>query len=132
MKPFRHVGTPESYAEFVARHAWLRHLDHRAPDAKLIADVDGPFVQSLRGKVLAEYSVWQLRARKLCLPERIMFRRIDIHRLVPPAMNGEVSLLITIEIEPPKHEAADHRLFVDPGRHSSSMPPHRARTSDLH
>ena len=47
MKTFRHVRTPESYAEFVARHARLRHLDHRSADAELIADVDGPFVQPL-------------------------------------------------------------------------------------
>src|SRR5438132_3149992 len=132
MEPFRHVRTSESYTKFVARHARLRHLDHRFPDAELIADVDRLFVQPLRSKVLAEHSVRQQQVGKFCLPERIIFRGIDIHRLIPPAVDGQVRLLITVEIELIQHDAAGHRLFIDTGGHRLSVPLHRARTSDLY
>ena len=132
MEPFWYVRAPESYGEFVARHARLRDLDHRSANAELIADVDGPFVQPLCGKVFAEHPVRQRPVGTFCLPDRIMLRGIDIHRFVAPAVNGEVGLLVAVEIEPMQHDAAGHRLFIDTGGHRLSVPLHRAWTADLH
>src|SRR5215831_4092784 len=122
VKPFRHVRTPKSYAEFVTRHARLRYFDHRVSNAELIADVNRRFVQLYRRKVLTEHSVGQLHVGKLCLPEGIMFGGIDIHRFVRPPVHSQVGLLVTVEIEPTQHDAACYWLFVYTSGHGLPVP----------
>jgi hypothetical protein len=53
---------------------------------------------------------------------------IDVDRLVRPAVNAQIGLLVAFEIVRSQHEAARHRLFVDAGADDLSPPVHRTRT----
>src|SRR5262245_32073409 len=58
------------------------------------------------------------------MPIGVVFCRIDVDRLVRPAMHRQVGLAIAVEIESPQRDATGHRLFEDAGRNSLALPLH--------
>ena len=132
MEPLHRIGLAESDAEFETRHARLGHHDQGAADPELIADAHRPFVHPLDGEVLAEPSRVKRQVGIFFPPERVMLRRIDVHRFFSPAVYRQVRLFVAFEIEELQRETALNRLFVDPGRDNFAMPSDSAGTSDLH
>jgi hypothetical protein len=53
-----------------------------------------------------------------------MLGRIGVHRLVRPAVNGEIGLPVSVQVQRAHHHAAFHRLLVDPGRDPLAFPDH--------
>src|SRR5215475_14805525 len=96
-KFFDDVVALEFRSELEARQPRLGDLQDDAADLELIAGIDVFFGDSGGGEVLSQRTPLQLPAEFL-LPEGVMFRRIQIHRLVRSAMDSEVGLSVSIKV----------------------------------
>src|SRR5881409_3589766 len=58
------------------------------------------------------------------MPVGIVLGRIQVDGLACPAMDGQISLSVAIEVKRSQFNAADNRLFEDSGRDDAALPDH--------
>src|SRR5215471_3175189 len=96
-KCFDDVVALEFRGELEARQPRLGDFEDDAADLQLIAGTDDLFGDSSSGEVLSQRTPFQPLTEFL-LPEGVIFRRIQVHRLVLAAMDGEVGLSVAIQV----------------------------------
>jgi hypothetical protein len=64
-------------------------------------------------------------------PGRVMLRRVAVDGLVWPAVDPQVRLLISIDVEAAHHHGSHHCLLVDRALHRPSVNPESCRTANL-
>lgn len=94
------IGPTETDTELETRHPWLRHDELCGSGAKPVTNMDLVFQQAFRGEVLPECAPWKIRARQFSAPKRVVLRRIGINRFIGSTVNGEIGLLVTLNIQP--------------------------------
>src|SRR2546425_9265762 len=67
--------------------------------AEAITNVYVAFQQAFSGEVLAEHAPREFCAGQFCAPKRVVLRRVGIHRLVTPAVDGKVGLPIAFYVQ---------------------------------
>src|SRR6185369_5811807 len=95
-----------------------------------IADADVVLEEPLGREVLSEGTPRQVDAGQLGAPEGIVLRRIRVHGLVGPAVDGEIGLLVAVDVEESDVDAARHRRLEDRGADRLSAPDDVARSAD--
>src|SRR4051794_7233463 len=84
----------------VAGDTWLRDLEDGAADAKAVADAHAVVTQPLNGEVLAELPVDEVVACELAFPVAVRLDLVDEHRALLAAVASEVTLTVTLDVEP--------------------------------
>src|SRR5437867_2893978 len=94
-----HIRPAKANAELKTRHPRLSDDEFGRTRAEAITNVYVAFQQSFSGEVLTEHAPREFCARQLCAPKRVVLRRVGIHRLVTPAVDGKVGLPIAFHIQ---------------------------------
>src|SRR4029079_16741804 len=71
--------------------------------------LDEPFNR----QVFAKRSPSEFRARELLAPPRIMLGRIGVDRLIDATMDGQVRLLVAVEVQRANTDTFRHRILED-------------------
>jgi hypothetical protein len=71
--------------------------------------MDLVFQQAFRGEVLPECAPWKIHARQFSAPKRVVLRRIGINRFIGSTVNGEIGLLVTLNIQPSDPNSTRYR-----------------------
>jgi hypothetical protein len=108
-----HILAVKFQIQFEARKARLRDDHLRRADREAVSDTDSLFQQARRREVFAESPPWKIYFRQFLLPERIVFRRIGVHGLILPAMDGQIGLSVPVKIQFPHPNAFIDGRFED-------------------
>src|SRR5215470_8881891 len=125
----RHSRFVHPNADAIAGNARLSNFEECATDLITIADVDGIVLQSLDGEILAELSVDEIGPLQLLLPIAIRLHLVHEDGPVFTPVPGQISLSVTVQIEPADPTATTHRILPDSGVHSAPPPLNVARKS---
>ena len=80
------------------RHAWLGDNKFRATDPVAVTNPDLIFQQAFGSEVLTECAPRQFRIGQFRTPKAVMLFRIHVHGFFRPAVNGEIRLLVALEV----------------------------------
>jgi hypothetical protein len=100
----------------------LGNLEERAADPITIADTHCIVGQSFDREVLAELTMDEVSPLQLFLPMTIRFDLVNKDCALLASVTGEVTLTVSIQIQPANPTAVMHRIFPDPSVHSTSVP----------
>jgi hypothetical protein len=88
----------------------------------MIANAHLSIRQSLDCKILSELAIGKVVSAELVLPITLRFNLIDKHCPLFAAMPRQISLAVSIDIEPSCHPSALNRRLPDGGRDGCSLP----------
>src|SRR6266702_1864256 len=131
-KPLDDIGAAKPYAQLVAGHSRFRYHDFRFADPKSVPDIDGFLKQSLGCKIFSEHSPGQIHSRQFSSPIAVVLRRIRVNRFSNTAVNSEIGLLITFQIQRTQHHRAFDRLLENSRPDELALPAYFLRHSDVH
>ena len=94
------------------------------PTEKLVAKMDRVLLQAIGREVFSKNSRRQLAAGQLSLPVVVVCDRVAVNGFVLAAVDAEVRLTVTVQIELAQRDAAFDRLLVDGRGHVSPVPRH--------
>jgi hypothetical protein len=100
----------------------LRHFEQGITYPVMIADAHFGIRQSLDCKILSELVIGKVVSAELVLPITIRFDLVDKDRPVFAAVPGQISLPVSIDVEPSCHPSASNRRFPDGGVDGSPLP----------
>jgi len=106
-----HIGPVEADTELETRHPWLCHDEFRGSGAKSVPNVNPVFQQPFRGQILPECSPWKVSAGNLIAPKCVVLRWVGINRLLDSTVNGEIGLLVTLNVQSHDSNATRHRCL---------------------
>ena len=98
----------------------------------MVADAHLLVGQALDGKVLPELSEHEVMAVELTLPVMIGLHLVDEDRPVFSSMSGQVSLPVTIDVEPAHHPPTLNGFLPDGGAHRLTVPGDVAGQTNVH
>src|SRR5437762_2378081 len=127
-----HVVAIETDGDFVAGHAWLRHLQEGAANSQLVTDMQRFFQQALGGEVFSESSPGEVGLRESLAPVGIVFGGIGVDGFVGTSVDGEVGLAVAIEVETLEIDGAFDGRLEDRGGDLSAFPEDDAGTADVY
>src|SRR5262249_46232675 len=116
----------------VAGHTGLGDLEGRAPDPVAVADTDLVVAEPFDREVLAELSVDEVVAFKLAFPVPVGVELIDEDGTLLPAVPGEITLPVALDVELGHSASAGHRVLEDAGKDRLSLPGYVLRETDVH
>src|SRR5260370_14092673 len=128
----RHPGLVHPNADAIAGNARLCDLEQRAADLITVADAHGIVGQSFDGEVLAELSVDEVGPPQLLLPVTIRLDLVDEDGALLTPVPGQVTLTVSVQIQPADPTPATHWILPYRGVHSATLPLDVARKSDIH
>ena len=126
----RHPGLIHSYANAVAGHTRLRDFEHSAADAIAIADADLAVGQAFHREVLSELPECEIGSLQFTLPVVIGIHLVDKHSPVFSTVTGQITLCVTIDVEPPNQAPSLHWLL--PHGRVDSLPAPRDLAGKTH
>src|SRR5262249_17275191 len=119
--------------ELETRHPGLSHNEFCRADAKPVTYMNGFVVKrALRGEIFTKSSPVQIGIRKFVLPERIMFRRVNVNRLLDSSVYRQIRSFDPSQVQLPSLHAARHRRFEDRGPNGPSVPLHFAGKANVY
>jgi hypothetical protein len=95
-----------------SREAGLGHLEQHGADPPALADQRTRHVHVAEGQILAEHSVRHLLV-ELGLPPVDVLASVGVHRLVHPAVDAAVGLLVALYVHAPNGNGTVHRELPD-------------------
>ncbi|MCU1226905.1 MAG: hypothetical protein JWQ42_4998 [Edaphobacter sp.] len=128
----RHPGLVHPNADAIARNPRLRDLEQRAADLITVDDAHGIVGQSFDGEVLAELSVDEVSLPQLLLPVTIRFDLVNEDGALLTPVPGQVTLTVSVQIQPADPAAPAHWILPDRGVYSATLPVDVARKSNIH
>lgn len=124
------MGETHGGVEFVTGFARLRDTQGTAGKLQHVAHPHPGFEQTGQAQVFTQTAPGQRIVDATqpgvgagLAPERVVFARVGIDRLVKAAMHRQVGLLVTGQAQRHDLEAAGDRLFVDGGEHVAVVDP---------
>jgi len=126
-----HIVSAKFQIQFEAGKARLRDDYFRRADRESVSDTDSTFGQARRRQVFAESSPGKIHARQFLFPERIILGGIGVHGLIRSAVNGQIGLLVPVEIQRPHPHARFDGRFEDARQDFLAIPSDEARDSYL-
>jgi hypothetical protein len=109
-------------ADPIAGDARLRHFEQGIADPVMIANAHFGIRQSLDCEILSELAMGKVVSTELVLPITIRFDLVDKDCPVLAAMPSQISLAVTLNVEPPSHSPALNRCPPDGGVDGSPLP----------
>jgi hypothetical protein len=97
-----------------------------------VADAYGIVGQSFDGEVFAELSVDEVGSSQLLLPVTIGFDLVYEDGALLASVSGEITLTISIQIQPTNPTAAMHGVLPYCCVHSATLPLDFARKANVH
>jgi hypothetical protein len=128
----RHARVVHPDADPVAGDPRLGHLEHGLADPVAVADAHLVICQAADREVLPELAVGEVITAQLLLPVPVRLDLVHEHGAVLAAVPGEVALLITVEVQPPRHHRAPGRPLPYRRVHSPAVPGHILRQAHIH
>src|SRR4051812_7073749 len=110
-KQIGHLRLVETQADPKARDTWLGDLELRATNAVSVTDADILVGKPADGEVLPEIPRSQVVAVEKFGPEVIRLGLVDQHCALFTTVAAEVTLAITVEVEPASHDRSVHRCL---------------------
>src|SRR5215469_15617502 len=131
-KQCRHLRLVHADADPIAGNARLRHFEQRIADPVMIADAHFGIRQSLDCKILSELAIGKVVSTELVLPITIRFDLVDKDGPMFAAMTRQISLAVSIDVEPPHHPPALDRCLPDGGVDGFPLPFDVAWQADIY
>jgi hypothetical protein len=117
-----HAVILKSYAELVTGHARLGNHAFCRSNREHIADVNSVFEHAVNSEIFSKNRQRQIPARKLFLPIIVMSNRIAINGFEFPAMNRQVRLAVSIQVELAQRNPAREGLLENPSLYHFVVP----------
>jgi hypothetical protein len=111
-----------SYADAVAGHTRLGDFEQRAADPVTITDQYLAVRQAFHGEVFAELTEGKILAFELVLPVAVRIHLIDKDSAMLSAVSGQITLGVTVDVEPAHETPPLHRLLPHGGVNSLTTP----------
>jgi hypothetical protein len=127
----RHAGLVHPDANAIAGNTRLGHFEPRAAALITIADAHGIVGQSFDREVLAELSTDEVRSVQLLLPIAVRFDLLHEDGALLTPVPGQVTLTVSVQIQPNDSTAARNRILPNPGVHSAPLPLDASRLATL-
>jgi hypothetical protein len=124
------VVHPDAHA--VAGDPRLGHLEQRLPDPVAVADARLVVGQAVDGEVLPELAIGEIITAQLLLPVPVGLDLVHEHRPVLPAVSGQVTLPVAVDVQPPHHPRASGRLLPNRRSYNPAVPGHVLRQAHVH
>jgi hypothetical protein len=109
----------------------LRHLEQRAADPVAVSNADLCIRQAIDGKVFAELPINEVVSSQMALPIPIGIHLIDKYRPAFAAMTIQVTLSVTVDVEPAHHARALNGRLPDAGMNRLALPGDVARQAHI-
>ena len=97
----------------------------------MIADADFVVGQAVNGEILPELSMGEVAAAELALPIGVGLDLVDEDRPMFAAVPGQITLAVTVDVEPPHHPPALDGRFPDGGVYGFPLPLDIARHAHI-
>src|SRR5262249_26511136 len=118
-------------ADPIAGDARLRHFEQAIADPVMIANAHFSIRQSLDREILSELAIGKVVSTELVLPITVRFDLIHKNGPVFAAMPRQISLAVSIDIEPSCHPSAVNRRLPDGGVDGFPLPLDVAWQADI-
>ena len=132
----RHSRLVHPNANAITGNAGLRDFEECAPDPVLVADAGGIIGQALDCEILTEASaglrIAQVGPPQLLLPITIGLDLIDKDGALFPSVARQISLAVSVKIQPANQASAIHWIFPDSGVNGAAFPLHIPWKTDVH
>src|SRR5262249_36603367 len=112
-------------------HARLTDLEQRLADPIAIADAHLAIGQALDREVFSELAKGKLGPTELAFPVAIRVQLIDEHGALLAAVTPDISLPVSVDVEPSHHSASGDGFLPDSRAHNVTAPVMLARQSDV-
>jgi hypothetical protein len=122
----------ETQADAVAGDPGLGDLELGVADAVPVADADLLVGQAVDREVLAELAVAEVVGPEVLLPVPVGLDLVDQHGPLLAAVALRVALAVAVDVEPPDHRPARHRVLPYPRVDGLVLPGHVFRQADVH
>ena len=96
--------------------ARLRYFDQSTPNTKNVAYVNLVFWHALNREILPKLRKAEIAPTELTLPVLVVLDGVDAGRFVDSTVTFEIHLLVSVQIQCPKHDASTDRLLEHAGR----------------
>lgn len=127
-----HGGFAQAHTDAVAGDARLGDFEFRLADAVPVADAHFVVGQPVDGEILPEAPERQVIAAELLPPVPVGLQLVDEYGTDVTAMTGQVSLAVSVDIQPSHHPRAVHGGFPGSGVDGPALPGHILRHADVH
>src|SRR5262249_19322063 len=107
----RHPGLIHADADTVAGHARLGDFKQRPADPIAVADADLAVGQAFHSEVLSELPEGEVTSLQLTLPVAIRIHLVDEDGALFSTVTVQITLRVTIDVEPPNQAPSLHGLF---------------------
>ena len=114
-KKIRHFRLVEPKTNTKAGDPWLGDLEFGVPDAVAVADTHFGVGEAGNGEVLPEVARSQIVAIQIGLPEVVRLGLIHHDCALFPAVAAQVTLAVTVDVEPAHHDRALDGGLPNPG-----------------
>src|SRR4051812_4675374 len=128
----RHPRLVHPNADAIAGHARLRDLKQPTADLIAITDAHSIVRQSFDCEVLAELSINEVVSFQLLPPIAIRLELIHENCALLAPMAGDVTLPVSVQIQPPHVPPPGRGILPDAGMNSVPLPRDVAWKSDVH
>jgi hypothetical protein len=106
-----HSGLIHSYANAIAGHTRLRDFEQSSADPVAVANADLIVSQTFHCEIFSELPEDKIVALQLLLPVAVRIHLVDKHSAVLSAMTVQITLCVTIDIEPSNQAPSLDRLL---------------------
>ena len=131
-KQVGHLGYAQTHADAEAGDARLGHFELGVADPIAVADADVAIVKAGDGEVLPELAGLQVVAAQVVPPVVIRFGLVDHDGALLPAVPGEVTLAVAVDVEPAHHHWPLDRGLPDSCVNRLALPRYVFGHADVH
>ena len=125
-------GLAEPHPDPVAGHAGLGDLKLRLAYPVPVSDTYLVVSQAVDREVFPELAVAEVGAAEMLLPVPVRRDLVHQHGPLLAAVTLEVSLPVTVDVQPAHHDRPVHGFLPDAGVHSFTLPGDIARQPHVH
>src|SRR4051794_32622682 len=131
-KQIRYLGHAEAHADTEAGNAGLGDFELGLADPVAVTDADVAIGEAADGEVFAELPRLQVVAVQVVPPVVIRLGLVNHDGALLPAVPGEVTLTVAVNVEPAHHHGSLHRGLPDTCVNRLAAPRHILGHSDVH
>jgi hypothetical protein len=99
-----------------AGNSRLRYFDQSTPNTKNVAYVNLVFWHALNREILSKLRKAEIAPTELTLPVLVVLDGVDAGRFVDSTVTFEIHLLVSFQIQCPKHDPVIHWFFENARR----------------
>jgi hypothetical protein len=128
----RHPRLVHSNTDPIAGNTRLSDLEECATDLITVANAYGIVSQPFDREIFSELTVDEVSPLQMLLPVVMRFYLINEDSSLLTAVPSQVTLTVSLDIQPADATPTMHWILPDPGVHSATLPLDVARKSHVH